>query len=127
MKSYSFEKLECWQHARLLTIWTYNNTRMFPQDEKFGLVSQIRRSALSIASNISEGVSRKSSKDQCHFSTMAYSSSIELLNHLIISHDLKFINEDVYAEGREMIETVTKLVAGLRNAQMKQNTFNPKP
>ncbi len=122
MKGYSFEKLECWQQARLLAIWAYQNTRMFPPEEKFGMVSQIRRSALSIASNIAEGVSRKSYKDQSHFSTVAYGSSIELLNHLIIAHDLNFIEETMYTEGREMIEKVTKLVAGLRNAQSQRKT-----
>ncbi len=122
MKIYSFENLECWKQARLLAIWAYQNTRMFPQEEKFGMVSQIRRSALSIASNIAEGVSRKSSKDQSHFSTMAYGSSIELLNHLIIAHDLKFIDEFMYAEGRDLIEKVTRLVAGLRNAQTQRKT-----
>jgi four helix bundle protein len=55
MKIYSFEKLECWQQARKLTSWIYEITKEFPQDEKFGLTSQMRRAALSIASNIAEG------------------------------------------------------------------------
>ncbi len=100
MKIYSFEKLECWQHARRLAVWTYYSTKKFPLEEKFGLISQMRRAAISIASNIAEGTSRKSSKDQSHFSTVAYSSTIELLNDLIISNDLLFLPDNFYSEGR---------------------------
>ena len=91
MKVYSFEKLECWQQARQLAVWTYNTTRTFPAEEKFGITSQMRRAAVSIASNIAEVTSRKTAKDQNHFSTISYSSTIELLNDLIIANDLKFL------------------------------------
>lgn len=54
MKEYSFEKLECWQHARRLAVCTYQSTENFPEKEKYGLVSQMRRAAISVASNIAE-------------------------------------------------------------------------
>jgi four helix bundle protein len=117
MKVYSFEKLECWQYARKLAVWTYINTRNFPAEEKFGLVSQMRRAAISIASNIAEGTSRITKKDQSHFSTIAYSSTIELLNDFIISSDLMFLSDEQYKEGRELIEKQTLLIASLRKAQ----------
>lgn len=117
MKIYSFEKLECWQKARQLAVWTYRTTQHFPAEEKFGIVSQMRRAAISIASNIAEGSSWKTSKDQHHFSTVAYSSTIELLNDLIIANDLKFITDDIYLEGREKIESQTYLIAQLRKTQ----------
>lgn len=94
MKIYSFEKLECWQHARQLAVWIYTVTKDFPGDEKFGMVSQMRRAVISIASNIAEGTSRKTSKDQSHFSTISYSSTIELLNDLIIANDLTYITSE---------------------------------
>ncbi|MFZ1527344.1 MAG: four helix bundle protein [Ferruginibacter sp.] len=119
MKVYSFEKLECWQSARVLAVWTYKATKFFPDYEKFGLVSQMRGAAISIASNIAEGTSRKTSKDQAHFSTIAYSSTIELLNDLLIAQDLSFLSEELYEEGREMIEKQTLLIAGLRKSQQK--------
>lgn len=90
MKTYSFEKLECWQSARQLAVWIFKNTIGYPAEEKYGMVSQMRRASVSIASNIAEGTSRISKKEQSHFSTISYSSSIELLNDLIISHDLKY-------------------------------------
>ena len=93
MKVYSFEKLECWQQARQLAVWTYKATQKFPAEEKFGMVSQMRRAAVSVASNIAEGTSRKTAKDQSHFSTISYSSTIELLNDLIVANDLKFLGD----------------------------------
>jgi len=62
MKVYSFEKLECWQQARQLAVWTYQVTKTFPAEEKFGMISQMRRAAVSIASNLAEGSSRKTEK-----------------------------------------------------------------
>ena len=117
MKIYSFEKLECWQHARKLAVWTYTNTKDFPAEEKFGIISQMRRAAISIASNIAEGTSRKTMKEQSHFSTISYSSTIELLNDLIISNDLLFLSGEQYKEGRDLIERQTLLIAGLRKSQ----------
>jgi four helix bundle protein len=123
MKVYSFEKLECWQQARQLSVWTYRITQKFPAEEKFGMVSQMRRAAISIASNLAEGSSRKTAKDKNHFSTIAYSSTVELLNDLIIANDLNFLTETLYKEGREKIEYQTFLIAKLRATQQS----SPKP
>lgn len=120
MKVYSFEKLESWQHARQLAVWTYNITQVFPPEEKFGMISQMRRAAISVASNLAEGTSRKTAKDQSHFSTISYSSSIELLNDLIIANDLKLLSTEHYEQGREMIEKQTLLIAGLRKSQQRK-------
>jgi four helix bundle protein len=122
MKIYSLEKLEAWQHARKLAIWTYQTTKKIPEEEKFGLISQMRRAALAIASNLAEGTSQISSKDQSHFSTISYSSTIELLNHLILSADLLFLQETDYTEGRNLIEKQTYLISQLRKSQ--QNIKN---
>ena len=119
MKIYSFEKLGCWQHARQLAVWIYRATKDFPSEEKFGIVSQMRRAAVSIASNIAEGTSRKTAKDQSHFSTIAYSSTIELLNDMVISNDLGFLSKENYTNGRDMIEKQTLMIAGLRKSQQR--------
>jgi len=109
MKVYSFEKLDCWQQGRQLAVWTYQTTQSFP----------------------AEGTSRKTEKDQSHFSTISYSSTIELLNDLIIANDLKFLSDGEYKVGREKIEKQTLLIAGLRKSQSKSrfrsllNFLNP--
>ncbi|HEY5392043.1 MAG TPA: four helix bundle protein [Hanamia sp.] len=121
MKIYSFEKLEVWQHARRLSVWVYKITKDFPPEEKYGLVAQMKRAALGVGSNIAEGTSRMTSKDQSHFSTMAFSSTVELLNHLILSNDLLFLTESDYVQGRNLIEKQTFLISQLRNSQQNMN------
>jgi four helix bundle protein len=122
MKEYSFEKLISWQHARKLAGWIYKVTTHFPTEEKFGLISQMRRAAISIASNLAEGSSRKTPGDQSYFSMVSYSSTIELLNDLIISNDLAFLPEEKYMEGRNLIEYQTFLIANLRKVQRSAPT-----
>ena len=122
MYEYSFEKLEVWKLAKDLCVYIYQLTKKLPDDERFGLTSQMRRAAISIASNIAEGSSRVSSKDQSHFYTIAFSSTMELLNQLIISKDLKLISEEGLEEGRLQIEQITK-----RLSNLKRSALNPKP
>ena len=115
---YSFEKLEVWQKSRVLVKSIYQMTRKYSDDERFGLVSQMRRCSISIASNLAEGTARKTMKDKAHFSTMAYGSALELLNQLILSLDLEFINQNEYLEVRIQIEEVTNKLNSLRNSQL---------
>ncbi|WGK63984.1 four helix bundle protein [Croceiramulus getboli] len=77
---FSFEKLEVWSDAKDLVKQIYTQTKKFPDDEKFSLTSQLRRAAVSVGSNLAEGTSRRSKKDQAHFSNLAYSSLMEVLN-----------------------------------------------
>ncbi len=78
-----FEKLEVWKEASGLVRQLNGLLKDFPQEEKYGLVSQMKRFSISIASNLLEGTSRITYKDQAHFLTMAYSSTMELSNQLI--------------------------------------------
>ena len=121
MKIYSFEKLEVWQNARRLSVWVYKITKDFPPEEKYGLVAQMKRAALGVGSNIAEGTSRMTSKDQSPLRTMAFSSTVELLNHLILSNDLFFLTESDYVQGRNLIEKQTFLISQLRNSQQNMN------
>ena len=118
--TYSFEKLEVWQKSRALVKSIYLITREYPDDERFGLISQMRRCSISIASNLAEGTARKTMKDKAHYTTMAYSSALELLNQLILSLDLGFIYENKYLELRILIEEVTNKLNSLRNSQLNQ-------
>ena len=73
---FSFEKLVAWQEAMVLTKEIYQCKQAFPAYEKFGIVAQMRRVAISICANISEGSTRSSAKDQAHFTTIAYGSTL---------------------------------------------------
>lgn len=107
MREFYFEKLEVWKEARIFTREIYIVSKNFPDEEKFGLTSQIRRSAMSISANIAEGSSRKTDKDKARFINVAYSSAIEVLNYLILSKDLEWLKEEEYIELREKIEKIT--------------------
>ena len=93
----------------------------FPDTEKFGLTSQLRRASISIASNIAEGSARKSYKDKAHFTTMAFGSAVEVLNQLIISFELNFVSEIDYLKLREQLESITNKLNALRNYQIDKS------
>ena len=126
MYIYSFEKLEVWNESKEFTKSIYTLTSTFPDSEKFGLVSQLRRASVSICSNIAEGSARKSFKDKAHFTTMAFSSTVEALNQLIFSFELDFIKENDYLKLRQDIESVTNKLNGLRNYQIDKSMENSK-
>ena len=117
MHQFSFEKLEVWQLSRKLVNKIYTITKSFPNSEKFGLSNQIRRAVLSVSSNLAEGTSRKSSKDQAHFSQIAFSSLMEVANQIILANDLKYINETQLSELREEINELSNKINALYNYQ----------
>lgn len=118
MHSYSFEKLEVWQLARIFRMEIYKLSNLFPKTEQFGLVSQIRRSASSIGDCLAEGSGKITSKDKAHYTNIAYSSALETLNHLIGALDLNYINESEYLNFRLKIEEITNKLNSLRKAQL---------
>lgn len=118
MKTFSFEKLIAWQKARELASEIYKITKLFPKDEVFGLTSQMRRYAVSIASNLAEGSGRNSMKDKARFTEIAFGSALELLNQLILSFDFEYFEEQKYIEIREKITEVTVLINGLYKSQL---------
>jgi four helix bundle protein len=120
MFTYSFEKLEVWQESQLLVKELYLVLQQFPENEKYGLVSQIKRAAVSVSSNIAEGATRTSLKDQAHFYQLAFGSLIEVLNQLILSVDLGFLSQDKYNSLRIIIEKTGNQLNALRNAQLKK-------
>ena len=122
MYTYSFVKLEVWQEAKEFTKIIYIITSKFPDNEKFGLTSQIRRATVSICSNIAEGSARKTSKDKAHFTTIAFSSAVEVLNQLIISKELDFLSEEEYIKSRSQLESITNKLNSLRKYQLNKLT-----
>ena len=118
MKIYSFEKLVVWQESVQLVRDIYKITNNFPSEEKFGLISQLRRATVSISANLAEGTSRKTNKDKAHFTTISFSSAIEVLNQLIISKELKFIPENDYILARQKLEKITNMLNSLRNSRL---------
>ena len=115
MRVFGFEKLVVWQDTRKLSVMIYQLTASFPDSEKYGIISQMRRAAISVASNIAEGSSRSSDKERSHFYRMAYASLMELLNQLIIATDLEMLDENVLNNDiRPLIEKVSSSLYTLK-------------
>ena len=101
---FGFEKLEVWQNSIQLSKLIYNLTLSFPKEETYGLTSQIRRAMISVSSNIAEGSSKNSLKDQARFSEIAFGSLLEVLNQIILAFELSYISEENYIDCRNKIE-----------------------
>ncbi|WP_222984604.1 four helix bundle protein [Flagellimonas meishanensis] len=119
MYTYSFEKLEVWKEAKEFAKEVYRVTLGFPEDEKFGLTSQLRRASVSVCSNIAEGSARKTNKDKAHFTTLSFSSAVEILNQLILALEFGFVSIDTYKDLRYRLESITNKLNSLRNYQTK--------
>jgi len=108
----SFEDLEVWQLSKELVTKIYRITKDLPQDEIFGITSQIKRAALSIPANIAEGFGRFHYLDKAKFYLNARGSLLELKSHLLIAFDLKFIDKAVT---QQLIQDIDQLGIKLNN------------
>ena len=109
----SYQDLAAWQNARELNYEIYQITKEFPQDERFGLVSQIRRSAVSVPSNIAEGYGRGARADYIRFLRIARGSLFEVETQLILSSDLGYVDDGSREELNGKIDAVARPLSGL--------------
>lgn len=109
----SFQELHVWQRAMKLAKNVYEITKPFPAEEKFGLVSQMRRAAVSIPSNIAEGHVRQTPKEFRQFLAISRGSCAELQTQLILSRDLGLLSEKKLHEIQEEIEILAKMMSSL--------------
>ncbi|UTN03915.1 four helix bundle protein [Flavobacterium bizetiae] len=92
---HQFEKLKIWQKAMDIAVHVYEISSLLPNDEKFNLIHQIKKCAVSIPSNIAEGSGRNSDKEFMHFLGIANGSTFELITQLILAKRLKLVSEDL--------------------------------
>jgi four helix bundle protein len=109
-----YKKLDVWMLAVELATDIYKETMSFPKSEMYGLVDQMKRSAVSVASNIAEGAGRATSKDFAHFLSMANGSSCELETQLIISANIGFIEHSELNELTAKITRIRKMITKFR-------------
>jgi len=110
----TFRDLKVWQKAHELVLKIYKITKAFPSEERFGLISQMRRSASSIATNIVEGFKRRSNRDYAHFLNLADASLEETKYHILLSKDLRYIDSKEYDKLIDMCDEVGKMLYGLQ-------------
>ena len=109
----SFENLECWQACRRLRVFIAKTVvPTLPKEERYGLASQILRSARSTTANIAEGYGRFHYLDNAKFCSNARGSCFETLDHLITAHDEGLISEVLLSEGRSLVSEAGKILNG---------------
>ena len=113
---FRFEKLEVWQRAVEFADCVYEMTREFPDDERFGLTSQMRRAAVSISSNIAEGSGRMSDRDFAHFIEIAYGPLMEVVSQARIAAHQSFLQTDMHDHLYQRGEELARMLSGLKNS-----------
>ena len=112
----SYKDLIVWQKSIELVVEVYDLTRLFPSEEKFGLVSQMRRSVVSIPSNIAEGYARKNERENSQFINIAFASGIELETQIIISKKLKIIKDSQWEKADRLLDEALRMLYKYREA-----------
>ena len=108
-----FTNLLVWQKAHTCTIAIYQVTKHFPSEEKFGLISQIRRASISIESNLAEGCGRNSDKEFARFVSIAQGSAFEVRCQLILARDLDYISGEVFQSLQKQILEINRMLNAL--------------
>ena len=120
-KMHKFKELKVWQESMILAKLAYKATVLFPTEEKFGLVSQINRAAVSVPSNIAEGAGRESNKAFIQFLDFALGSSFELETQLLLAESFGFINKDSFNVLAEQLDKTQRMLNSFRSILKKRN------
>ncbi len=113
---FNFEKLDTWHEAIAFADLTYQLTRNFPAEERFGLTHQMRRAAVSISSNIAEGSSRSSRTDYARFLEIATGSVFEVVSQATIGRNQGFLEATAYQQLYQAAEKQSRMLSGLRKS-----------
>lgn len=105
-----FRELKVWEKAHLLTLAVYHATATFPKSEMYGLTSQIRRASGSVPANIAEGCGRSGDAELARFFHIAFGSACELDYHLLLAHDLHFLNDADYQRLADNLSEVKRML-----------------
>ena len=106
----TYKELTVWQQSYFFGLEIYKITKNFPSDEKFGLVSQLRRASVSIPSNIAEGSKRSTRKDYRSFIIIAYGSGAEIETQLLFAKDLGYITKEDYTRLDSTLTSIMKML-----------------
>lgn len=121
---HNFKELKIWQKSRILAKEIYLLTKNFPVEEKFGLANQMRRSVVSISSNIAEGTGRDSDKDFTRFLSISLASAFELETQIIIASDLEYITDKECISISEKVQESQKMIFGFRKTILNKMNSN---
>ena len=115
----TYKDLIVWQKSIDLVLEIYNITKSFPNEEKFGLVSQMRSCSVSIPSNLAEGYARKNRRENAQYVNISFGSATELETQIIISKKLKFISDDRYRKIDQLLDEILRMLYRYRESLYK--------
>jgi four helix bundle protein len=111
----NFKDLKIWQEGIVLVKEIYDALKLFPEDERFSLISQMRRASVSVPSNIAEGFRRKHRKEFKQFLSISLGSLAELETQIIIAHELGYMNKTKLLNFSEKIDHLCRMISSLIN------------
>jgi four helix bundle protein len=125
----NYKELKVWQKSYQMCLETYRITKGFPKEERYTLTSQIRRSAVSVPSNIAEGYGRKTTPEYIRALYFAYGSNCELETQILLSYDLGYINTEdmkkVQKDFKEVERMLKALIKSLENKRLNPRILEP--
>ena len=107
------EQLDVWKKSVDFTVEVYKATESFPKDERFGLMSQIRRASVSVAANIAEGAGRRSDKEFLNFLSISQGSASEVETELLIAVRLGYLSDDAFQGLMQKTDEIGRMITGL--------------
>jgi four helix bundle protein len=116
-----FRELKVWQKSHSITLKIYEITKQYPTEEKYGLISQIRRASASIPTNIAEGCGRRGKAEFSRFIDIAFASACETQYLLILSKDLKYLSLDIYENLSLNLVEIKRMLTGLGKKLISEN------
>ena len=123
MTDFFYKKLEAYKLAKEFTIYVYSLLKGYPAYEQYSICDQLRRAAVSIPSNIAEGMGRMSIKERIHFLEISHASIMEVTCQLDISYSLGYISETELVNAESLAATLTKVMSGLRKSLENKNKY----
>jgi four helix bundle protein len=119
-KVVSYRDLDAWKVGMTVVEQTYAVSKLLPVEERYGLCSQMRRSSVSIPSNIAEGQSRGTARNCLHFVRIALGSSAELDTQLELARRLRFVSQEAARDLQSSVDRVRQLLYGMRREQLRR-------
>ena len=123
MNDFYYRKLDVYHLSKKMVADIYQITKTFPPSELYGLTNQIQRAAISVPSNIAEGMGRFAIKERLHFIEIAYGSLMEVMCQLEIAELLNYISNETTTLLEKDITNIAKMLSGLRRNLQEKNNF----
>ena len=123
--TFSYRQLDAYRKAKEFVIYVYALLKQFPKEEQYALCDQLRRAAISIPSNIAEGMGRISVKEQIHFIEIAFGSLNETMCQLELAYELNYISQEDLLASEDFTKEITRMLSRLRRIRLDKLTVAP--